>query len=99
LHLYHQAKLHLFKTITTMTLLDGHGRTPHDTWERTQSAAVMLCCLPCLGVIVCIKTLGKIIHNMLEPKEKAEEEIMERTAKGGLGIAVPTGKGAETESH
>jgi hypothetical protein len=59
-----------------MTLFDGHGRTPHDTFEQIQSTAVMFCCLPCLCVVACYKCglslVEKARGSKLQVKSKSQ---------------------------
>jgi hypothetical protein len=79
-----------------MTLLDGHGRTPHDTLEQTLSGAAMLCCLPCLCVLAGSKfftTLVEKVRQFGEPKSGRKRE--ERETEGGIDPDAPTLSKAE----
>ena len=59
-----------------MTLLDGYGRTPHDTFEQIQSTAVLFCCLPCLCIVACyecgLSLVEKARGSKLQVKNKSQ---------------------------
>jgi hypothetical protein len=68
-----------------MTLLDGHGRTPHDTLEQTLSGAAMLCCLPCLCVVACSKFFATLAKKMSQSEgPKLSEKREEKETGGGI---------------
>jgi hypothetical protein len=84
-----------------MTLRDGHGRTPHDTWEQIESTAVMLCCLPCLAVVVCVQSVGVIVKNVRQRwrlKEQGRREEMERNRRVELVAAMSSEKETRSSS-
>jgi len=81
-----------------MTLLDGHGRTPHDTLEQTQSAVVMLCCLPCLCVVACVQSVASLVESLRQcgrVKEKSRSGAVEKDRGVELGTPVIYDKEAE----
>jgi hypothetical protein len=85
-----------------MTLLDGHGRTPHDTLEQTQSAVVMLCCLPCLCVVACIQSVVSGVQNAKQHgrmKEQTRSNGMGQEGKVELDAVVPSDEEAKTSSN
>jgi hypothetical protein len=55
-----------------MTLLDGQGRTPHDTYLL--SGAVMVCCLPYLCVVACTKFLSIFVKKAQFDGTKNEDK-------------------------
>jgi len=81
-----------------MTLLDGHGRTPHDTWEQTQSAAAMVGCLPCLMIVAFIKFVANILPHGAKPRRM--KAMRGNVATGGteveLDTAIPANKEIKT---
>jgi hypothetical protein len=84
-----------------MTLRDGHGRTPHDTWEQIESTTVMLCCLPCLAVVVCVQSVGVIVKNARQrrrPEEQCRREEMQRKGRVEFIAAVSSDKETQTSS-
>jgi hypothetical protein len=84
-----------------MTLRDGHGRTPHDTWEQTESTAVMLCCLPCLTVVVCVQSVSGIVKNVRQRrrlKEQWRREEMERNRRVESVATMSSDKATQSSS-
>jgi hypothetical protein len=65
-----------------MTLFDGHGRTPHDTFEQIQSTAVMLCCLPCLCIVACYKCGLSLVEKARGSKLQLKNKIQGNERKG-----------------
>ncbi len=57
-----------------MTLLDGHGRTPHDALEQFLSGAAMICCLPIICVVKVCEKLKGLRERSRGGKEDRKEE-------------------------
>lgn len=48
-----------------MTLLDCHGRTPHDGLEQFLSGIAIICCLPCLCIV-------KVVDKVKDSKSSSD---------------------------
>lgn len=67
-----------------MTLSDGHGRTPHDTFEQIHSTAVMFCCLPCMCVVACYKCGLSLVEKARGSKLQVKNKSQGIEGKGGV---------------